>query len=402
MTPEQQKAIAIANARRRMSQQQRSAPPISGQMVPATQIERQADVIVSRKQTGFETNLQATALGLNYMFNTAAQYVAEYTPEPVRDYVGNVITSMANAAKPLLKTPTGQLGMAALDSGGESWNSFKQAHPRMAADIEALGTVGATAMMGARPTMKIINKATVGRWDFLDDMVKPFKLKDVDLRYMTTEGVKGKAIIRATPEQKQMMGALRTVPGLKKGNTHARNYELIRDHNIQSAQKLQWQLQKNNTPVSRREIIKAVNSAANDFDNNFLKSMKMSIEEKRTFFDDTLDKLGDVKTTSQLLEARKQADAQFRMFSNDRRMSGALIPTRDELKWRATRDSLNNLLEKLEPGYKKEVRRQHLMYKTLDVLDDKVKAELEAAGQQQKFGGKAAETVRALMSPRIR
>ena len=404
MTPEQQKAVAIAKARRRRSKATTTptAPPISGQMQPATQIEAKAGQIAGRQQTGFETGLQATALGLEYIFNTAAQTVGEYIPEGMKTYGKNAIKSMANAAKPALKTPTGQIGLMALKSGGEQWDSFKQAHPRFAADIEATAAIGFTAMMGARPASKLVRKATWGRWDFVDEMVKPFKLKDVDLRSMTTEGVKGKAVINLTPDQKQMANALKTVPGLKRGNSHARNYEYIRDHNIQSAQKLQWKLHNNQTPVRRQEVLKTLNKAVNDFDSNFLKSKRMSADEKLTFIDDTLDKLGNVSTTGKLLEARKAADAQFRMFSNDRRMQGLNIPTRDEIKWRATRDALNGLLEKLEPGYQSEVRRQHMMYKSLDVLEDKVKAEMEAAGQKQIFGGKAAKQVRALISPRIR
>lgn len=362
-----------------------------------TEFEERAYQIDRSGITFAERALQSTALGLEYIYNMAGEKLSEAIPDKVKNYSINVMRSLGNAARPALETPTGQLGLYAMNKGGEAWDDFERAYPRMAADMKAAGTVGATVLAGARPAAKLGRKYF--GWDYLDDVVRPIKIKDMDKAVMRTEGLKGKIIYPLNIDQKRIKDVLKTVPGLKRGFTHARHYEIIRDHNMLSAEALKERLIKSKKFVNDREVRRTLERAADNFNKQYDLSKRLTPEERFMFIDDALDRIKSPKNTAQLLDARKAADFQFRKFSNDRRMRGELIPTRDEMKWRSTRDSLNALLEMKEPGYKKEITRQHLMYKALDTLDDKVDAQF--VEQNKSFIERHLPKVTSVIMPRV-
>lgn len=372
----------------------------------AKTMESEADRIVKQQQagelSGFEAGLQATALGLDYYMDKAGDFISEWIPPGVKDYSSKVLKSMQNAAAPIMNTPSGMAGAAALREGGEAWDDFESSYPRLAKDIEAVGKIGAVAMVGARPTAKLLDKAVFqGKWNFLDDVVSPYKLKDVDLSVMRTEGLKGKAIVPLNKDQEAIKSVLKTIPGIRGGNTHARNYEIIRNNIGIKANQLMDKLGKSKKKVNQKELVATINKAADNFDKEYDLSSRMDLAERQRFIADVFDRIGNPKTTSELLEARKLADQQFRKFNSDRRMKpdGGLIPTRAEMKWKAARDSLNAMLEMKEPGYKKSIRDQHLMYRSLDILEDKVRGQIEDQGRSLiKEAGKTAATV---ISPRV-
>ena len=134
-----------------------------------------------------------------------------------------------------------------------------------------------------------------------------------------------------------------------------------------------------------------MNKSVGSYNSNYVKSKRMGMDEAKTYIDDTMDIINRYpKTTGGLLQARKAIDSQFRAFSTDRRMQGLLTPSSDEIKWRSARDSVNALLEMKHPGYKKELRRQHMLYKSLDVLEEK--SEWEANTALGRFGQRHPST----------
>jgi len=290
--------------------------------------------------------------------------------------------SLGNALGLALKTPTGIVGIKALKEGKEQWADFEQENPRWAADMKAVGIIGSTALMGSRPAAKLTKKVFFGRNDYLSDLLKPIKIKDINLKKnIRTEGLKGNIVYKPSLEDKEIIKVLDSIDELKTGYLPARTYEIIDSRIATEANKLKEKLIASGKSVNNNEIKLTLNRAINNFDRQYDKSKRLSKKERFEFIDDSLDRIGNPQTTAELLEARKAADKRFRFFSNDRRMKGELIPTREELKWRSVRDSLNGLLEMKEPGYKADINRQHLMYKSLDSIEDKVYKQIADEGR---------------------
>jgi hypothetical protein len=328
-------------------------------------------------QTGLFTPAQGRSLIIAEAIERAAmaagEKVAEITPESVKNFLGY-------AGRRAIQALPEELVEKATEVGGDI-EQWKRDNPLDARNAEAMLTLGGMALPGAQ-SLKLGR-----RWFFLEDVVKPYSNKanrKAALEQMKVEGLFQRKVFPPDAVQGEMMSALKTVPGIKKGNIISKNYAIIRDHITESAQNLQGRLDKmQNVKVSRRELERTLKKAAKNVNSAYVESKRMDGTEMQIFVNDVLGLIGNVRSPGDLLRARKAVDEQFRRFSSDRRMDGKLTPTREEMQWRAARDSLNALLEMKAPGSRQELRRQHLLFKTLDVLADKAEWEGDTIYQRQ-------------------
>lgn len=395
MTPEQQRAIAIAKARRRKAQAEAQTAQTAQSFTPPQPSIGQLPQgygtgmsalsmpeagtsfggipgIMQEVQQGQQTPQMGKGLVLADAANQAGSWamdqVIDLTPDAVKQFLGQTIGAAAN------KVPKSLL--EGLAKGPEYVSQWAMENPEKARKAEAMLMIGGAALPARKPFR--MQKLYEG-------IVEPYsnkKNRKAALDQMQVEGLLQTKAFPPSREQQSMMRAVRTVPGIKPGNINSKNYVLIRDHLNESTKKLQVQLDAiQNVKVSKREIRKTLEKAARNVNAAYRKSQRMSDEEITTYIDDVLDQIGEVKTPGALLRARKAVDRYFRTMSNQRRMdpSNALIPTRDEMKWRSARDSLNALLEMKVPGTRGELRRQHMLYKTLDTLADKAEFEPNTA-----------------------
>jgi hypothetical protein len=333
------------------------------------------------------------------MYSKAGESISEALPKSVKSLAGETAKSMANVGKLFLETPTGHMATSALQHSDEAFKLFEETYPVAAANTKAMGQIGLTLALGARPSYKLGRK--VFSYDNLDDFVIPMRIKDIPKGAIVSEGARGKPVLRLTPQMKEMKDALKTVHGMnqKVGLTATRGIEYIDSELGRAFNKTVNRLSQRGTVVSKQAINRKLGKAMNKINSHLDKTDRMTPKQRSEYYQNVWDKIGKPKSTLELYKARLNVDKRFREFAQQRRLdpNGGLIPTRKEIEWRETRNVLNELLEELEPGYKKEMRRQHMLMKSLDILEDKSRNEYLLS--QMSFIERHAPKIRGVFTP---
>lgn len=223
------------------------------------------------------------------------------TPEFVKKFA-------TEKGRDFLETDTGKQALAALQTGVEEYNEFKQEHPDAAANLEAGLEIGGLLLFaGGKPILKgvtkkgkkllittarklevsAIIKVESKRQGFVRNLLRPEQTKKVKEAQVsrTTETGKGafkKSIIEPTKAELAAEKEVLKIKGVTEGKTAQQTFNIISKENVTKAKTLKAEIKANDVLIPRQEI------------NTALKNAKTSLIESPTIVGDaqkTADKL---------------------------------------------------------------------------------------------------------------
>lgn len=335
------------------------------------------------KQTGLETQLQGTAAGVSQvmgdMFDPVAAFISENTPDEVKDY-------LRQTAENFLSLPNVQSSLEIIKGGNTQVDYWEKQYPRLSKDIKAaldISTLAAGGMVSGKGAYTRMTN------DALKDSVRPYMnqanmaemLNDGRIRPGTTSKVK----FVETPEVKQQIAALRTVPGFKPAQTNIKRFALVDDEIKVSGQRMQDRLEglaksgrgyvsrpRMDSVLSKKHIKNRFNSSGDKLE----RSEFMTDKEYQQIVDDVRFGLQSKRAdgaihVSDIHKYRKQLDHRYRNVKGENRAAGKLNESRDERIWRVKRDIMNDIIDRVSPGSKQERARLKTLYDVRETLHQK-------------------------------
>lgn len=344
--------------------------------------------------------LEGSAGGAKDLGAEVAQSAWNYTPDTIKDplkYVGK------HVAANLKDTDLAKLSAAAAKKGGD----IAQNHPVAAEGLSAvanMGGIGATsdlikgaksAVEAAGPVMKgkvgpalekkgenLIKSAEVQktqrRTDFVNDLISPKqtnKVKTEQVGRTTEKGLLRTKIVEPTKEEKSIAEEVAKLP-VSKGRSIQGNYNVVRKENEDEAKRLIAKLEKNDIAVKPQELETKLGAVAQELEKTpFMQGNgKASADYVMNGWNVAMSK--HPPTVSGLLQARKDFDSWVKRLKGD----GIFTAQRDNPNSVAVskiRSSVNDFIESQVPdeGYKKSLRKQNLLYKAMENMDDKAAVE---------------------------
>jgi len=308
----------------------------------------------------------------------------------------------SNLALKAIDTEAGRQGIAALNSGIDTYREWAKTNPN---DAKLIGSVINLAPFGkaanqAAPAVSrglftnitsnldsaAAKQAVGNRISFLQELTTP------ELTKATREQLKGQSIetggilrgqkVIPKAEQEEIIKVLNAVPEVNTGRTLLGNQNAIKDAISKEAQSLVRQLEQPInalTPaptISRQEIERASKKAVNlasqiqyptgdsvEITENMARKMRALITEKMA--------LGTMSDSNALLAARKEFDSWATSFKNDIFEGGA---TKAEDAARQVRESINELIASKNPNVdvNGSLNKQAKLFAASDILLPKV------------------------------
>lgn len=242
---------------------------------------------------------------------------------------------------------------------------------------------------------------------FAQDLVKPLETSasKLDQVKRTTEagGIFKKDIVTPTGSEIQSAQEVAKIPGISPNNTFQKNFNIVRDYNVQEAQKLEADVATYDFVIPKKEVISKLNQAARELENSPLivgdaeKMAQKLLNGAKQFVEKNQGK------GSGLLQARKDYDnwvLQQKPKAFDAKAENAFT-----LANRAIRDTLNTVLDEnaVNLGVKDSLKRQSVLYRAMDNIAEKAAKEantvfgrsLERIGEALGTRNKLVQTLAA-------
>ena len=375
MTKEQQRAIALAKARQRMARAQ--AKP-SGPADPTP----------------------------------LARQVAALPPQAAAAQRQEIARRMAYQAfgappsEPLFQTlaPGAQRADSATDFTA----------PDLPLDTAFYPDFGVSAA-GAALTKRIPRTVKGKAWDWLDDVVEPYqniRQRRVKENKVTPKDWKGSYQFPLDPGQEDMKDVLKTVKGMagaRFGN--ARDHKnLVIAEIAESGKNLQSKLAHAGVTFSQQETRTKLRKSFKDLldDPRYARFRDADTEAA---IDLAMEVVGNYSvngkmTADKLWLARREIDSIFQDFAGPRRYAlsmgstdpAVLVPTREEVFWKTSRQAIHGLMESKVPGTREQLKRMNILYSAKDMLIDKIASQ----DVPTTLVGRAAEKFRRTRAKRWR
>ena len=404
---EQQRAIALANARRRQAQESPENLGFLARIGEEMQ-EREANVQEILRfgregaQTPLETGFQQAGQGAGFLGDVAGEAlisagrgISAVTPEPVRQFVGEQAQEIGSD---IAESELFQAGINALQAGGEIYQGFKEANPRIARNLEALVNVGIIAAplpKGApRPPTSptVLGKAgerlgkaatrqkTAQKIDFVSDLVEPKLTPTVAAQRIKqtreARGLLGGRQIQRSPLEQQAIEEVAKLP-VSRNKTLLGNLNVIQDEIATEAKNLTSALKKNNVIFPRREFKVRLNAAKRELAQNPLLTgdAEKSAARVLKIFDDILEE--NPSNALGLLEARKQLDRRIEQLAGAKVFEGEGRQTAIKEVVRKIRQTTNDFIDEkaTDVAVKQSLSKQSALFNAVDNLAPKAAAQ---------------------------
>jgi hypothetical protein len=286
-----------------------------------------------------------------------------------------------------------------VDTATQKMQEFSQKYPEAAKDFSNVFDIGALALAMKQPKIKPTNTLVKtgqkiesqankviaqDKQTFLEKLIRPEQTKAVKEAQVgrTTEVGKGvfkKSYIKPTGQESASIDAVSKIPNVSAKNTYQQNFNIIKEHNIKEAVKLESSIAKNDFVIPKKEIVSRLNEA------------KIKVSESPLITGDavkTADKLlikanqliaENPGTGSGVLKARKAYDLWVE--SQKPKVFDAKVDSAFTIANREIRNTFNTILEEKAPnlGIKASLKNQSSLYRAMDNIKPKAAFEADSA-----------------------
>ena len=301
----------------------------------------------------------------------------------------------------LVGTDTAKELVKIAGQGQEAWNEYKKYHPQDAKNIESAINIGlllapAKTKAKAGPTklgkaagaiQKSAEKSAIqNRAGFIEKLITPERTKKVlvDEVARTTEKGVGPfktSVVKLTPREAEVAAEVTRIAGVGKKHTVQQNYNIIADHNIKLAQKLEQDLGKRRLFTSSSQVSKNIDDAVTKLvqENPVIVGNAEKTAQRIAQKAKELVK-AQPQTPQGILKARKELDAWVRSQKGSKIFDPEMENTLS-VSVRTVRQSMNDSISKYVPGVKvkSELKRQSLLYDALENMGPKAAIEKNSA-----------------------
>ncbi len=296
-----------------------------------------------------------------------------------------------------------------------------QKYPEAAKDVKNvvdIGTLG-TGSGIAKPITSALAKtgATLEKsgaaaidanaFKFAQELVKPAK-ESLDQVGRTTEqsgllNIFKKDVVTPTTGELESAKEVAQIPGISPSNTYQKNFNLIRDYNVNQAKQLEADISKYDFAIPKREVVSNLNKAATSLKESPLivgeaeKTAQKLIAGAKKFIDQ------NPGTGSGLLKARKEFDQW--VLSQKPTAFDAKSENAFTMANRAIRNAMNTTLDDnaINLGVKDSLKKQSALYRAMDEVAPKALEEantvfgrtLQKIGQALGTRNKLVQTLAA-------
>lgn len=215
--------------------------------------------------------------------------------------------------------------------------------------------------------------------NFAQELVMPIETKSVKLqqvgRTVESKGLLKEDIIIPTENEVMMAKEISEIPGISSKNTYQKNFNVIRDYNLNKAKQLELDIKKYDFGIPKEETIKRLDDAAQRLKESPTivgdaeKTANKLLEGAKKFVNE------NDSTGSGLLKARKEYDNW--VLSQKPKAFDAGTENAFTLANREVRNTLNDVLNEgsLNLGIKDSLSQQSLLYKAMDNVAPKAAQE---------------------------
>ena len=328
------------------------------------------------------------------------------------NYERQLAKTWEQATSALKDTPVYAAGLSALNSGIDTYTTFKTDFPDAARDIESVINIAEIYKLPQYKSPVNTNQTVFGKWseeqdlraaelrgmptrNFLNDLITP---KDTPSsraerlnQKVQTEGLFNRNVYLNTPEEDEMLNVLFNIPEVSKKNTLVGNYNAIGKDIAKKGNILEEQLTKASfVKINVKELKQDLNNSVEYLKQNnpLISGVPSTVAEK--IFNQTSRIITKVNGTPlSILRARKELDAWLKNQPRDTFGDNANAYT---VATKEIRNVLNNAIENslakttldgkpigVNVKFREALREQSLLYKVNDRLGEKAADEFDTA-----------------------
>ena len=340
----------------------------------------------------------------------AGRSILEAIPD---NYERQLAKTWEQATSALKDTPVYAAGLSALNSGIDTYTTFKTDFPDAARDIEAVINIAEIYKLPQYKSPVNTKQTVFGKWseeqdlraaelrgmptrDFLNDLITPkdtpsSRAERLDQKVQTDGTFFQRNVYLNTPEEDEMLGVLFKIPEVNKKNTLVGNYNAIAKDIAKKGNVLEQQLTKASfVKINVGELKQDLKNSVEYLKENnpLISGVPSTVAEK--IFNQTNRIIAKVDGTPlSILRARKELDAWLKTQPRDTFGDNANAYT---VATREIRNVLNNAIENslakttldgkpigVNVKFREALREQSLLYKVNDRLGEKAADEFDTA-----------------------
>ena len=340
----------------------------------------------------------------------AGRSILEAIPD---NYERQLAKTWEQATSALKDTPVYAAGLSALNSGIDTYTTFKTDFPDAARDIEAVINIAEIYKLPQYKSPVNTKQTVFGKWseeqdlraaelrgmptrDFLNDLITPkdtpsSRAERLDQKVQTDGTFFQRNVYLNTPEEDEMLGVLFNIPEVNKKNTLVGNYNAIAKDIAKKGNVLEQQLTKASfVKINVGELKQDLKNSVEYLKENnpLISGVPSTVAEK--IFNQTNRIIAKVDGTPlSILRARKELDAWLKTQPRDTFGDNANAYT---VATREIRNVLNNAIENslakttldgkpigVNVKFREALREQSLLYKVNDRLGEKAADEFDTA-----------------------
>ena len=329
------------------------------------------------------------------------------------NYERQLAKTWEQATSALKDTPVYAAGLSALNSGIDTYTTFKTDFPDAARDIESVINIAEIYKLPQYKSPVNTNQTVFGKWseeqdlraaelrgmptrDFLNDLITPkdtpsSRAERLDQKVQTDGTFFQRNVYLNTPEEDEMLDVLFNVPEVNKKNTLVGNYNAIVKDIAKKGNILEQQLAKASfVKINVKELKQDLNNSVEYLKQNnpLISGVPSTVAEK--IFNQTSRIITKVNGTPlSILRARKELDAWLKNQPRDTFGDNANAYT---VATKEIRNVLNNAIENslaktdldgkpigVNVKFREALREQSLLYKVNDRLGEKAADEFDTA-----------------------
>ena len=329
------------------------------------------------------------------------------------NYERQLAKTWEQATSALKDTPVYAAGLSALNSGIDTYTTFKTDFPDAARDIESVINIAEIYKLPQYKSPVNTNQTVFGKWseeqdlraaelrgmptrDFLNDLITPkdtpsSRAERLDQKVQTDGTFFQRNVYLNTPEEDEMLDVLFNVPEVNKKNTLVGNYNAIVKDIAKKGNILEEQLTKASfVKINVKELKQDLNNSVEYLKQNnpLISGVPSTVAEK--IFNQTSRIITKVNGTPlSILRARKELDAWLKNQPRDTFGDNANAYT---VATKEIRNVLNNAIENslaktdldgkpigVNVKFREALREQSLLYKVNDRLGEKAADEFDTA-----------------------
>jgi len=266
--------------------------------------------------------------------------------------------------------------------------------------ISKLGGPGAKPItkMGEKLEISGLKVVEAQKRALAEDLVSPYRTLTVKKEQVSRSTEKGFGLflrtqIKPTASEQAVATEVMKIPGIKK-QSYQRNYNIIRDYNVQKAQQLEAEVSANDFIISRQEVLAGLKRAQTTLSESPLIVGDAEKTAAKLLAGAENILLKHPGTGSGLLRARKEYDAW--VLNQKPKAFDVKSENTFTVANRAIRDSMNEILIKnaKNVNIKQSLREQAALYKGMKNLETK------AAKEADTFLGRVYEKIEKVLGTR--